>query len=71
MTKITAEQHVELEELYDIDEQRFVVKLEEYTGITRKSYTAYNYFDCHGNYIGCSEDFDLDRLLEGAYVKVV
>lgn len=70
MSKITKQQYEELEEAYDIDEQEFVEKLEEYTGITRKSYTAYNYYDFSGNYIGCSEDFDLDRLLESAYVGV-
>lgn len=70
MAKITAEQYEELQEAYDRDDQEFVEKLEAYTGITRKSYTAYNYFDCHGNYIGCSEHFDLDGLLLNAYVEV-
>ena len=70
MLKITKQQYEEIEEAYEIDDQQFVEKLEEYTGITRKSYTAYNYFDCHGNYIGCSEEFDLDNILENAYVEV-
>lgn len=70
MARITAEQYEELQEAYDYDEQRFIEKLEEYTGITRKSYTAYNYYDHNDNYIGCSENFDLDVLLENAYVKV-
>ena len=70
MAKITAKQYDEMQEAYDMDDQQFVEKLEEYTGITRKPYIAYNYFDCHGNYIGCSEDSDLDRLLENAYVEV-
>ena len=70
MAKITAEQYEELQEAYDTDDQVFVEKLEAYTGIVRKSYIAYNYFDAHGNYIGCSEDFDLDALLEDAYVEV-
>ena len=71
MARITAEQYEELQEAYDYDEQRFIEKLEEYTGITRKSYTAYSYYDHNDNYIGCSENFDLDILLENAYVKVV
>lgn len=71
MARITAEQYEELQEAYDYDEQRFIEKLEEYTGIARKSYTAYNYYDHNDNYIGCSENFDLDMLLENAYVKVV
>lgn len=71
MRKITAEQYDELQEAYDIDEQKFAEKLEEYTGIVRKSYTAYNYYDLHGNYIGCSESFNLGDLLDMAYVEVV
>lgn len=71
MARITAEQYEELVEAYDYDDQQFIEKLEEYTGITRKSYTAYSYYDCSGNYIGCSENFDLDVLLENAYVRVV
>lgn len=71
MAKITQAQYEELQEAYDLDDQQFVEKLEEYTGITRKSYTAYNYYDYHDNYIGCSEQFDLDTLLENAYVEVM
>ena len=71
MARITPEQYEELVEANDYDDQQFIEKLEEYTGITRKSYTAYNYYDCSGNYIGCSENFDLDVLLESAYVRVV
>lgn len=70
MAKITAEQYEELQEAYDLDDEDFVKKLEAYTGITRKPYTAYNYYSAHGNYIGCSEDFDLYTLLENAYVEV-
>ena len=71
MARITAEQYEELVEAYDYDDQQFIEKLEEYTGITRKPYIAHNYYDCSGNYIGCSEKFDLDMLLENAYVRVV
>ena len=70
MAKITREQYEEIQEAYDLDDQQFVDKLEAYTGITRSSYIAHNYYDCHGNYIGCSEDFDLDEFLEKAYVEV-
>lgn len=71
MERIIAEQYEELVEAYDYDDQQFIEKLEEYTGITRKPYIAHNYYDCSGNYIGCSENFDLDMLLENAYVRVV
>ena len=70
MARITAEQYEELVEAYDYDDQQFIEKLEEYTGITRKPYIAHIYYDCRGNYIGCSENFDLDMLLENAYVRV-
>ena len=68
---ITAQQKEELQEAYEcLDDQQFVEKLEAYTGIVRKPYTAHNYFDANGNYVGCSEDFDLDTVLENAFVGV-
>ena len=70
MAKITKRQYEELEDAYELDEQEFFEKLEEYAGITRVPYTAYSYYDCHGNYIGCSEEFDLDDILSKAYVEV-
>lgn len=68
--KITKQQYDELQDAYDFDEQQFVEKLEEYTGITRHSYTAYSYYSESGNYIGDSNDFDLDDILRKAYVEV-
>lgn len=68
--RITEQQLEELREAYDFDEQRFAEKLEEYTGIVRRSYIAHNYYDASDNYIGCSEEFDLDNLLENAYIEV-
>lgn len=70
MAKITQAQYEELQEAYDLDEQQFVEKLEEYTGITRKSYTAYDYY-CGGDYVGNSENFDLYDILRSAFVEVV
>ena len=68
--KITYKQLKELQEVYHLDEQRFVELLEEYTGITRKSYTAYNYYDDAGNYVGNSEDFDLLDIIDNAYIEI-
>ena len=70
MLKISAKQYAELQAAYDYDDQLFLEKLEEYTGIESKPYIARNYYDCHGNYIGCSENFDLDVILGNAYVEV-
>ena len=71
MPRITAEQRRALECAYERDDGEFVEMLEEYTGITRKWRLAYDYYTENGDYVGCSEDFDLDTLLENAYVEVV
>lgn len=71
MPRITAEQRRTLELVYEQDDEAFVELLEEYTGITRKWRLAYDYYTENGDYVGCSEDFDLDTLLENAYVEVI
>jgi hypothetical protein len=45
--------------------------LERLTGITAKSYTAYQYFDEADNYIGDSGEDGTNDLLHKAYIKVV
>lgn len=69
MAKISSKQYRELQYAYDFDDQRFVELLEEYTGITRRSYTAYDYYS-GGDYVGNSENFDLWDLLRSAFVEV-
>lgn len=44
--------------------------LEKYAGIEARAYTAYNYYDEDGDFIGNSEDYDLDQLMEAAGVEV-
>ena len=44
--------------------------LERLTGIVAKPYTAYNYYDASGDYIGSSEEMGIDDLLKAAYVEV-
>lgn len=44
--------------------------LEKYTGVEARPYTAYQYYDVAGNYIGDSNEDDLDNLLRAAYVEV-
>ena len=70
MAKITKQQYKELEFAYSFDEKRFAEKLEEYTGITRKAYTSYDYY-CGGDYVGGSENHTLADILRNAYVEVV
>lgn len=70
MAKITKQQYEELANAYSFDEQKFVEKLEEYTGITRKAYTSYDYY-CGGDYVGGSENHTLIDILRNAYVEVI
>ena len=69
MAKITKQQYEELCVAYTFEDQEFAKKLEEYTGITRKEYTAYDYY-CGGDYVGGSENNTLDDILRNAYVEV-
>ena len=52
------------------DTTEFNKILKEYTGIEATPYTSYLYFDSNGNYVGDSNETDLDELLEAAYVEV-
>ena len=60
------------DELKDINmccgEDEFHKFLEKYTGIEARPYTAYSYYDATGDYIGDSNENDLDDLLEKANV---
>lgn len=70
--KITRKQFNELQKIHDYDDdQQFAEKLEAYTGIKQVPYTAYNYFDANGNYVGCSDEFDLYEMLDDAYIEIV
>lgn len=69
MAKITKQQYEELAFAWLFDEKQFAEKLEEYTGITRKAYTSYDYY-CGGDYVGGSENHTLDDILRNAYVEV-
>ena len=44
--------------------------LREYMGFEARAYTAYNYYDESGDFIGNSEDYDLGQLMEVAGVEV-
>lgn len=69
--KITHKQFKELKEAYEcLDDQKFVELLEKYTGITRKPYTSYSYFDEGGDYVGSSEDDNLIDILSNAYIEI-
>lgn len=52
------------------DIEEFNELLKEYTGIVAKQYTAFQYYDSADNYVGNSEEYTLDELLESACVEV-
>jgi hypothetical protein len=45
--------------------------LRKYAGIEARPYTAYQYYDEDGTFIGCSDESWLDDLLEKANVEVL
>lgn len=70
--KITREQLEDLSDAFDFGTpSEFHEILEEYTSIVAKPYTAYQYFDEFGDYIGDSNDFELLDLLQNARIEVV
>lgn len=69
MAKITRQQYEELKEAYETDDQKFAEILEEYTGITRRAFTSYDYY-IGDDYVGNSDDNSLRDILRYAYVEV-
>lgn len=70
--KITREQLEDLSDAFDFGTpSEFHEILVEYTGIVAKPYTAYQYFNEFGDYIGDSNDFELLDLLQNARIEVV
>ena len=70
MAQITKEQYQELldAEMYDKDELHRLLK--DRAGIKAEPYTAYLYYDAVGNYLGDSNDTDVESLLWGAGVEI-
>ena len=68
--KISKEQYMELAQPWWDGLDGFHNKLEEITGITAKSYVAYQYFDEAGNYIGDSHNSTIRDLLNNAFIQV-
>ena len=67
---ITGAQQEKLELAVLLDDEEYRKLLREYMGIEARAYTAYNYYDENGDFIGNSEDYDLDQLMEAAGVEV-
>lgn len=69
--QITRKQFKELQEAYEcMPDQQFEDKLKEYTGITRKPFTVYGYYDVFGDYLGDSDD-DLLDIINNADIDIV
>lgn len=69
---ITRDQLEELSDAFDFGTpSEFHKILEEYAGIIAKPYTAYQYIDEFGDYVGDSNDFELLDLLKNARIEVV
>lgn len=67
---ITEAQQEKLELAVLLDDEEYRKLLREYMGIEARAYTAYNYYDENGDFIGNSEDYDLGQLMEAAGVEV-
>lgn len=70
MSRITQKQYEQLCEAKSFDTDEFHRLLSEYCGIEAKPYVAYSYYDAAGNYVGSSDDADVDSLLDRAYVTI-
>ena len=69
---ITREQLDEIQEAYSLnDRETAYALLKEYAGIEAKPYTAWDFYDTAGNYIGDSVNYSFRDLLENAYIDVV
>lgn len=69
---ITKEQLDEIKEAYFCeDRETAYALLKEYAGIEAKPYTAWDFYDTAGNYLGDSVNYSFEDLLENAYIDVV
>lgn len=72
MTKtITRKQLAEIEEAYSFDRKEAFELLEKYTGIKGKPYTGWTFYDDANNYIGDSDNYSIEELLDNAFISVV
>ena len=67
---ITKAQQEKLELAVLLNDEEYRKLLREYMGIKARAYTAYNYYDENGDFIGNSEDYDLGQLMEAVGVEV-
>ncbi len=69
---ITKEQLAEIEDVLSrSDRETAYGLLEEYTGIKAKPYTAWAFYDDADNWVGDSDHYTINDLLDNAYIKIV
>lgn len=70
-SEITRKQLRQLEDTLSFDGRKeFNILLEDLTEIEARPYTAYQYYDGAGNYVGDSNDSDVQEILRHAYISV-
>ena len=71
ITKITKAQLEEIEAAYSCEgKEAAYALLKEYAGLEARPYTAYDFYDECGNYVGCSDSYSIRDLLKNAYIKI-
>lgn len=70
MTYITKSQLKYIDDCLCCGMNVYHAELERYTGIKARPYTAYQYFDATGDFIGDSNN-TIKELLESAYIEVI
>ena len=69
---ITREQLEEIEDAIGcFDKGAAHALLKKYTGIEARPYTAYQFYDEAGNYVGDSENDDFEEIIRSAYIKII
>lgn len=73
MNKTITKTHLEeIEEAYSFGDREIAhALLKAYTGIEARPYTAWDFYDEFGNYIGTSDSYSIRDLIKNAYIDVV
>ena len=71
ITKITKAQLEEIEAAYSCEgKEAAYALLKEYAGLEARPYTAYDFYDECGHYVGCSDSYSIRDLLRNAYIEI-
>ena len=71
ITKMTKAQLEEIEAAYSCESKEAAYALlKEYAGLEARPYTAYDFYDEYGNYVGCSDSYSIRDLLRNASIEI-